>query len=296
MKLLGIIIFVVAISLSAFAFEDLGTLASARKAYPEIFIPGSVNVVTIKSISCYVFSGEAEQCFTGEFAEPESELYDEATLSAKSNFFEFLTKKDKTQSVTMSQCSILYRYNSKKTYTVILFVPQANVSIKKTPRPAPQSGDGTSNVQLPAVDVLTSSKKTKTNSSPSISAGNDEAGSHPVASVLEQRINKYIERIKTDPNNIIAYSRLGDLYQEMHDFEKAIKNYRTAVRLVETSEYFDQDEKVKIILSTAQLCERLGKNNLALKYYNLVLKCKCSREFYNTATSKISKIRLKMID
>ncbi len=130
MKLPGIfIIFVLA--LQAFAFEDLGPLASVRSKRPELFVPGNVLVVEIKGTPCYVFSGEAEQSFTGDFAESESELYDEAVLAAKSNFYEHLSKGDKKTEILMSGCQLLYRYNDKKIYTAILFVPKANVKITK---------------------------------------------------------------------------------------------------------------------------------------------------------------------
>ena len=69
-----------------------------------------------------------------------------------------------------------------------------------------------------------------------------------------------------------------------------------AVNTVSRDEFFDQQEKVNMILSTAQLCEKLEKNHLALKYYYLLLKCKTSLHVRQQATQKISQIRLKTIE
>ena len=95
---LPVMIFVVFCTTVLMAFEDLGPIKTVQKKYPQIFKTGSVNIITINKIPCYVFSGDAEQAFSGDFAETESELYEEATISAKSNFYEFLSKKDKNVS------------------------------------------------------------------------------------------------------------------------------------------------------------------------------------------------------
>ena len=127
---LPVLIFVVFFTAILMAFEDLGSLKTAQNKYPQIFNTGSVNIITINNIPCYVFSGEAEQAFSGEFAETESELYEEATLSAKSNFYEYFSKKNKNTVISMNGCAVLYRFNNKKQYTVILYVPKENVKIK----------------------------------------------------------------------------------------------------------------------------------------------------------------------
>ena len=96
------------------AYEDLGPLAEARKQYPGIFEAGSVSTLTVKGTPCYVFQGEAEQLFSGEFAEAAGELYEEATLTAKSNFYKHFTRPGESLSITMSGCSVLYQFNNKK--------------------------------------------------------------------------------------------------------------------------------------------------------------------------------------
>ena len=114
-----------------FSFEDLGPLQDAKKKYPQIFEIGSVKTITINKVACYCFSGQAEQSFKDEFATADSELYEEATLVAKSNLFTFLSNGDKKVNISFFGNKVLYQYNDKKIYTVILFVPIANIKITK---------------------------------------------------------------------------------------------------------------------------------------------------------------------
>jgi len=260
MKLPGMFIFAVfCASIPLFSYEDLGSLKTARKTHPEIFIPGSVNTISLQSKPYYVFSGEAEQCFSGEFAEPESELYEEAVLSAKSNFFEFLTKGKKTLTVSMSRCSVLYRFHDRKGYTVILFVPKGTVKVSGTSSPQP----------VPTTPAKAQNPPSR----------------------LQRRIDKYAKRIRKDPGDIISYCCLARIYRENREIANAVKNYRMAIHLAERSEYFDRNEENRMILDTARLCEQQGKNNLALKYYSLLLKHNDSKEYNRIATEKIRQLR-----
>ena len=303
MKNPGIIFLVICMCFEAFAFEDIGTLTDARKSHPEIFIPGSVNTLDFKSQTHYVFSGESEQCFTGEFVESTSELYDEATLSAKNNFFEFMTKGNKNLSVNMSGTTVLYQYNDKKIYTVILAVPKKQVTITKN-NPAtfraeqespsaislvmPQQSKTTTTIVAPEESVhKTVSQETQSavTESTAVNIGNP----------TQRRIEKYISRIKKDPDDIISHIRLGELYEQEENFNEAISSLRKAVKLIGESQYFDNAETIRILLKTAELCEQGKRYNLALKYYSLLLKYNCPKQYYDIATSKISKIRLIVI-
>jgi hypothetical protein len=134
-----------------FSFEDLGPLKDAQKNYPQIFKIGSVNTITINKVVYYCFSGQAEQPYTGNLSLSDSELYQEATLVAKSNLFTFLSKKDKKVNISLSGNQVLYQYNDKNIYTVILFVPVANVKINKV-----QTNSKVSKVSTPKIpqDIL----------------------------------------------------------------------------------------------------------------------------------------------
>ena len=135
MKLPGLIFSLFVLSTALFAYEDLGEIDAARKKYPEIFDPGSIHKVKINGKMCYVFSGQAEQSFTGKNAEAEGELYEEAALDAKNLFYHSLSKGNKRITVTMKECMPLYQFNDKKKYTVILFVPEENVVVTESKEP-----------------------------------------------------------------------------------------------------------------------------------------------------------------
>ena len=137
MKLPGLIFSLFVLSTALFAYEDLGEINAARKKYPEIFDPGSIHKIKINGKMCYVFSGQAEQSFTGKNAEAEGELYEEAALDAKNLFYHSLSKGNKRITVTMKECMPLYQFNDKKKYTVILFVPEENVEISESKETEP---------------------------------------------------------------------------------------------------------------------------------------------------------------
>jgi len=290
---LPVMIFVVFCTTVLMAFEDLGPLKTAQKKYPQIFKTGSVNIITINKIPCYVFSGNAEQAFSGDFAEPDSELYEEATLSAKSNFYEFLSEKDKNVSISMTGCSVLYQYNDKKLYTVILYVPKKNVIVKldkkntefkkknntpthlKKPEPKPSPAK----VTPPSAEAQVSIKQ---NTAPQSS--------------LERRIAKFRKRIKNNPSDTISLIALADLYKKSENFSEATKFYCLAIKQFEKDIFFDEAEKIRVIYNVALLFERINKNNMALKYYHYMLRHKCSREQKKSAVAAISRLRLKTLD
>ena len=297
---LPVIIFVFICATVLIAFEDLGPLKKAQKKYPDIFKTGSINLITINNTPCYVFSGNSEQAFTGEFAEKDSELYEEATLSAKSNFYESLSKKNKNATITMSNCKVLYQYNNNKLYTVVLFVPKNNVTIKskqtstKIIATVAPSVATTTNKVAPAKQL--SNEPATTVSAPTkIQASIGKAQSQKISSI-ERRIQKYQKRIKKNSNDIVSLISLANLYKKSNSLKESAKFYRLAISKIEQDKYFDQNEKINIIYTVASIFEQLEKNNLALKYYYYLLRHKCSIDMRKKSIAAISKIRLKMID
>ena len=307
MKLPGLVIFTVsALFCSLSAFEDLGNIGTARKTHSEIFIPGSVHEIPIRNKLCYVFSGQSEQFFSGDLAEPESELYEEAVLSAKNNFYEKLSDGDKTTKITMSQCSVLYRFNDKKIYTVILFIPKDNVTISKKPKtsakPQPTSPSPSSKrIQEKKSAAATETKK-PTDSPANIEKSTSDAKSAPVNNpqsapqITPGRKERYLARLRKKPDDLYLNYNLAKIYEREEDYIQAEKYYRTAAVLASNDSYFDKATKIDIILATARICETVQKYNLALKYYYLLLKLECPYEIRKMATQKISQIRLKTLE
>lgn len=295
-----VLIFVVFYAAVLMAFEDLGPLKTARNKYPQIFKTGSINIVTINKIPCYVFSGEAEQAFSGDFAESESELYEEATLSAKSNFYEFLSKKNKKATISMSGCSVLYQYNDKKVYNVILFVPKENVAIKINESAPDLIKKDTQPASAPKVEQKISKPIVKTQQLSSTKVINKHPSRDAVeiakTSSTQRRIAKFQNRIKNNPDDIISIIALGDLYKKDRKYYEAIKLYRSAIKKLDQDKFFDETEKIRVIFDVAILSEKTNKKNMALKYYHYLLRHKCSSEQRKTAVAAISRLRLKMLD
>ena len=298
---------ILVLTLSAAAFEDLGPLTEARQKHPELFVPGRVLVTDIKGVPCYVFSGEAEQAFTGAFAEAESELYEEATLSAKTKFYEFFAKGDKKTTVNMSGCGVLYQYNNKKVYTVILFVPKANVIVKKPVAPAPAAKPAkpaappeSKPAPAPAAKPVTPAAppESKPAPAPAVKPVTPAATpeSKPAPAPFERRVVKLNKRLEKNPDDVISRIALGDLYNSNNYPEKAAAQYEKAVVRLNDSRFFDQEEKNRVISTLAALYESIGKYNLALKYYHLLLKQRCSQSQRQNAVNAISRLRMKMMD
>ena len=290
---LPVMIFVVFCTTVLMAFEDLGPIKTVQKKYPQIFKTGSVNIITINKIPCYVFSGDAEQAFSGDFAETESELYEEATISAKSNFYEFLSKKDKNVSISMTGCSVLYQYNDKKLYTVILYVPQKNVIIKLDKKNPEFKKINNTPVQLKEPEQKNSpAEEVQTSSETQVFIKQDA----PKQSSQERRIAKFRKRIKNNPSDTISLIALADLYKKAEKFSEATKFYCLAIKQFEKDIFFDEAEKIRVIYNVAHLFEKTNKNNVALKYYHYLLRHKCSSEQKKDAVAAISRLRLKTLD
>ena len=290
---LPVAIFVVFCAAVIMAFEDLGPLKTAQRKYPQIFKTGSVNVITINKIPCYVFSAEAEQAFSGDFAETESELYEEAVLSGKSNFYEFLSKKDKNVSVSMSGCNVLYQYNNKKLYTVVLFVPKKNVIVELRKQNTEFKKVNNTPVQLKKPEQKTLPMQV-TQKSSEAQVLNKQAA--PQQSSLERRIAKFKKRIKNNPADTISLIALADLYKKSENFSEAAKFYCLAIKQFEKDSFFDETEKNRVIHDVAHLFEKINKNNMALKYYYFLLRHKCSMKQKKEAVAAIGRLRLKLLD
>ena len=110
----------------AIAFEDLGPIETARRDHPNIFVPEEVNVVDINSETHYVFSGQAERCFPDE---TDSELWEEATMSAKNVFYAHLSGEKEGVKISMSGCKPLYRLHDGNVFTMIMCVPRDKVLV-----------------------------------------------------------------------------------------------------------------------------------------------------------------------
>lgn len=293
---LSVLIFTVFCTAVLMAFEDLGPLKTAQDKYPQIFETGSVNIVTINEIPCYVFSGEAEQAFLGDFAESESELYEEATLSAKSNFYEFLSKKNNAAAVSMTGCGVLYQYNDKKLYHVILFVPQKNVSIEAKKSVPDLVKKEESGVSVPAVEQKTALAAQETIVAPAPVPAKEATEEAPQISPVERRIAKFQNRLKNSPDDVFSMITLADLYKKVGKNSDALKLYCSTIKKLDQNKYFDETEKIRVICEIIALAEETKQYDLALKYCYYLLRHKCTQEQRKKAVASISQLRLRLLD
>ena len=137
MKTLGLLTFYLLCGLTCLALGEFGEFQSARQSHPEFFRPGVVEDARLGDESWYVYCGEAEKCFNEE---QDSELYEEAEVQAKLNFYSYFQKKEKNPAVKVGVATgrKLYQFTEGKMYYVVLGVPKSGVSVSvPVAKPAP---------------------------------------------------------------------------------------------------------------------------------------------------------------
>ncbi len=151
MKTLGLLSLCLFCGLTCLALGEFGEFQAARQSHPEFFRPGVVEDARLGDEPWYVYCGEAEKCFNEE---QDSELYEEAEVQAKQNFYSYFQKKENNPAVKVGVATArkLYQFTEGKMYYVILGVPKSGVSVsvpvakpvspvtvlnKPTPPPAP---------------------------------------------------------------------------------------------------------------------------------------------------------------
>ncbi len=259
-----VMILAVLASLCAFAYEDLGSLATAKEAYPHIFVPGEVNTVKIKNADCYVFSGQAERFLDDE---TDSELWQEATLAAKGRFLDWVTKGDAGSEVSMSSCSPLYREKVGKVYTVILSVPRSLVRVRKSAVPSREDAKCPSFSK--SVQISCASPK-------------------PRGETLS-RLRSYVA---DNPDDWRMRRELADLYFESGNASRGMRHYNAAVKTAIANPKADKIELAKLVYAAAQRSDEAGKDNLSLKYYRQVLHLNSTNEMRSNANMRIAKLLL----
>ena len=118
-----------------FAENDFGAFEDAKKTFPQYFERNAVGEAkTLNGDEVYYYNGTAEQFFHGSDAEPDSDLWREAEIDAKSKLFQFFKKKDKTVEVTVEIKTprLAYRWKEGDFYRALYVVDKSNLMIKRT--------------------------------------------------------------------------------------------------------------------------------------------------------------------
>ena len=128
MKTLGLLSLCLFCGLTCLALGEFGEFQAARQSHPEFFRPGVVEDARLGDEPWYVYCGEAEKCFNEE---QDSELYEEAEVQAKQNFYSYFQKKENNPAVKVGVATgrKLYQFTEGKMYYVVLGVPKSGVSI-----------------------------------------------------------------------------------------------------------------------------------------------------------------------
>ena len=126
MQRLGLLIFLMSALSSGFAMNEFGEVATVKKTHPDFFRPGVVSKTQLNGEDWYVYAGDAEKCFKEE---TDAELYEEATVQAKMNFFNHFAKQDPKVKVQVVGALTLYRVEEGTMRITVLGVPVKNVTI-----------------------------------------------------------------------------------------------------------------------------------------------------------------------
>ena len=267
----------ISVASGAMAFEDLGPIETARRDHPNIFIPGEVNAVDINSAAHYVFSGQAERCFPDE---TDSELWEEATMSAKNAFYVHLSGEKEGVKISMSGCRPLYRLHDGNVFTMIMCVPRDKVVIT-TEKPAAEKHD-------PVAEPPGSSSEV----AQTTAVEDQPAVQEEVHVDIDLRIAKMRERLDANPADWRVRRRLAKLFVAKGNNVKAAKFYDTAVRGALKDKDVLEEERVEIVYETARACEAGSQMHLAIKYYRMLLHMKVPFDVRKTANAKVSEILL----
>jgi len=279
------------------AFEDLGSVEKARREYPMIFVPEHVQSIRINGQDCWVFAGQAERFVESE---SESELWQEAALSARASLFAYLTKDKPEHEVVMEGCSPLYRTKEGKIHTMVLSVPRDKVKVaKKECKDSVAIGGPDAGLALPApslpdilpaqpvaavADNRAESKSVPENAGAS---GREKELSQPGVQVPAQakpvevqktakrspaeKISKYRAQLENDRTNWKVGRRLGVLLSQSGELADASNCLNEAARNALTDTNADDMDRVCCLRDAALVNEKAGQLSRALKYFRMIL-------------------------
>ena len=269
---------------SVSAYEDLGPIDKVRQSHPYIFVPNEVNKVKIGDVENYVFSGQAEKDFDDE---TDSELWQEATLAAKSSFYQWITKGDGSKEVSMSGCAPIYRDKAGKVYNMIMSVPCANVRI--TNKISGGSG-GVGNKATRTEDAGSCSNAViaKVESDNTANADAGEAANNP----LDRDGLRYF--VAEHPNDWRKRRQLAELYFSDGNTARGFRHYQQALRIARQDGNVTKRELAVMTYAQAVRSDRMNKENLAIKYYRQVLHLDATDEMRNRANERIAQLLLKI--
>jgi tetratricopeptide (TPR) repeat protein len=245
-------IFFVTSSLFA-ASEPWGSLKKARSKYPELFVPGIVQKMTIGKAECYVVCGSAERFFKDQRDESDQELFSEAELSAKHTLLKFFSNAQENSSTTLSisELTNLYWWREHDIYYALFAVPVKNVFILKDNFP-PNATSIQPKIVPPPIDTdtttLTGTQITPENYTEPSTAENNKAPT---------QCNKEGKTIST-------WFKLAEVDYREGNYDDAYLHYAKLINCYDEHSVMPED---RILWRAAKSAELTGHFGMALTYY-----------------------------
>ncbi len=286
MKALVLLIFCLLCGLTCLALGEFGEFQAARQSHPEFFRPGVVEDARLGDEPWYVYCGEAEKCFDEEQA---SELYEEAEVQAKLNFYSYFQKREKNPAVKVGVVAArkLYQFTEGNMYYVVLGVPKSGVSVSvPVANPAPPVIVQTkpiSQPSLPLAQAVVSPVGQPAAESPSNVKQPNEIGDAEKLKILRARLVK-------NPGDFHTRIRMAKIFDSQGNERRALRNFSDAARLLVQAKDVPVSEKIDVLNEIASYEESHGAGALALKHYRALQRM--GGKGAAIATSRISRLLL----
>lgn len=264
---------------AALAANELGTLTEAHKHHPAVFVSGNVLPYTVSGVEGYTYIGEAEQYFTGNQAESDSELYQEACLDAKGNLLRYLRKGRPACQVALSGAIVMYQYVEGKMRYVVCFVPKDSVVIKERKQEAKR--EEVAKVSIPKSDTANAPFSSKAESVP-----------------LLERMASLEKKVEGNPSDCLLHCRLARTQIRAGNEVAAAEQYQIVFKIVISKDEIDKIIASESLIEGAQFFENIGAYERALRFYRMVIRCNDMRHWglsseVALANKKISELLLK---
>lgn len=282
MQRLGLLISVVLAAGSSFAMNEFGDLGTAKGKHPDFFRPGTVAKASLGGSEWYVYCGDAEKCFKDE---SDSELYEEAEVQAKMNFFNHFAKKDPAVKVEVKGAVKMYQCADGAQRLVVMGVPVKNVVVtteakkedpppaEKKPAVAPAPVKADASVQKPVEAPKSVAVDLK-----------NELSDADKLEILRGRLEKM-------PCDYHLRIRMARIFARQGKIKRALNNYSEAARLMDFDAMRLDADMVCALFEVAKYEDQNGEGARALKHYRILLKMG-NRDISRYANSRISDLLL----
>lgn len=259
---------IMCIATKGWGLNDLGTISEAKKTHPAIFIPGNVLKYTVSGVKGYVYNGESEKCFSGDMAEKDSELYQEAVLDAKRNLIVFLCKQNPNAEISIQGAVKLYEYPEENMRRVVCFVKEDMVSIKG--KSAKGITEASKELKVSIVNTNKPAQKVVKELVKEPIKGKSQL---PKMSGDRSPLDSCLREIAKNPSDCTCRSRAAKIYIRQGDLARASRMYAEVVGQVVSNEHIDKEFGADLLIEAAKFERRYGDINTALKYYRLLVRC-----------------------